>query len=133
MVSRIGRLAATLAAAFVGLVLGFMVGASGNLLPQPADYPFLAEHVPLPHHVPKVRGGLSFRFVMAHDVLHERFAKHGPAHYRERNRLTRARLEKLVPDDPASFALADDLAAGLGRLGKPDEAVAVLRDKLARQ
>ena len=43
------------------------------------------EHVaPLPHHIPPTEGGASFRFAMAHDVLHERYPKHGPAFYTER-------------------------------------------------
>jgi hypothetical protein len=125
--------ALTAVAAVVGLAAGWVGGAIGHVLPQPRDYPFLAEHVPLPHHVPRHKGGLSFRFAMAHDVIHERFPRHGPAHYRERNRITREKLAKRSPDDPATFSLADDLAAGLDRLGRPGDAVAVMRDKLARQ
>ncbi|QJW95501.1 hypothetical protein [Frigoriglobus tundricola] len=89
--------------------------------------------MPLPHHVPQYAGGVSLRYAMVHDVIHERFPKHGPAHYRERNRLTTHALAALAPDAPAAFPLADDLAAGLERLGRPNEAVTVVRDKLARQ
>lgn len=119
--------------ALVGWAVGWLAGSIRHVLPHPVDYPFLAEYVPLPHHVPKDLGGLSFRFAMAHDVVHERFPRHGPAHYKERERLTRERLSSLPPDDPARFPLADDLAAGMERLGRSDEAVAVMRDKLDRQ
>jgi hypothetical protein len=70
---------------------------------------------------------------MVHDVIHERYARPGPAHYRERNGLTEQKLAALAPDDPAAFPLHDDLAVGLERLGRSDEAIAVMRDKLARQ
>jgi hypothetical protein len=123
----------TAVTAVVGLAVGCVAGSVGHLIPIPADYPHLVEFVPLPHHVPSHQGGASFRFAMAHDVLHERFPKHGPAYHRERERLTRAKLAKLAADDPQSFPLADDLAAALDALGKPEEAVAVIRDKLARQ
>src|SRR4051812_48843884 len=66
-----------------------------------------AEYTPLPHHVPKSRGGVALRFAMVHDVIHERFPKHGPAHYRERDRLTREQLAALAPDDPAALPLMD--------------------------
>lgn len=133
MVDRLGRLVWTaFAAAVVGIFcsLGYSVG---HAIPRQADYPHLAESIPLPHRVPERPGGVPFRFAMAHDVIHERFPKHGPEHYRERDRLTREALAKLAPDDPAGFPLADDLGVGLERLGRSDEAVAVLRDKLARQ
>lgn len=127
------RLAWVTAAAALGLFAGCVGGSLRHLLPRSADYPFLAARVPLPHHVPQYAGGLSLRYAMVQDVIHERFPKHGPAHYRERNRLTRQKLAALPPVDAAAFPLADDLAAGLERLGRPDEAVAVMRDKLARQ
>jgi hypothetical protein len=127
------RVVVPLLAALPGYGIGWLAGAVGSVSPKPADFPFLVEHTPLPHHVPKYPGGLSFRFAMAHDVLHERFPKHGPAHYQERNRLTREKLAKLAPDDPARFPLEDDLGAGLDRLGRAEEAVAVLQDKLTRQ
>ena len=133
MQARIGRLVWTVIAALAGLVGGCVGGSVGHMDRDPANHPFLAEYVPLPHHVPKYPGGAAFRFAMAHDVIHERFPRHGQAHYRERNRLTREKLATLSRDDPAAFPLADDLAAGLDRLGRPDEAVAVMRDKLARQ
>jgi hypothetical protein len=112
-------------------VAGFAAAAA--LVWQRTEPPRRPVYYPLPHHVPKYPGGVSFRFAMVHDVLHERYPKHGPAHYQERNRLTREKLAGLPADDPAAFPLTDDLAAGLARLGKLDEAVELLRAKLARQ
>ena len=133
MRATIRRLFITAIGAVAGLVAGWVGGSLGHFLPRPDDYPFLAERVPLPHHVPQYPGGVSFRFAMAHDVILERFPRHSTPHYRERDRLTREKLARLTSDDPARFPLDDDLAAGLERLGRTDEAVAVLRDKLARQ
>ena len=126
----LGRIIRTAIAATVGLCVGWTADSIRHVNPKSANYPFLAQHTPLPHHVPKYLGGVSFRFAMAHDVIHERFSKHSPAHYRERDRVTREMLRGLVPGDPASFALLDDLGVGLDRLGRSDEAIAVLRDKL---
>src|SRR5262245_54618959 len=77
------------------------------------------ELVPLPHHVPKSPAAASFRFAMAHDVIHERYPKHGPAFYRERERLARERLAQIPADSDEAFGLADDIGTGLDRLGKP--------------
>ena len=68
--------------------------------------------VPLPHHNPPTAGGASFRFAMAHDILHERYPKHGPAFYTERNRLAYERLKVIPPDSDEAFALTDDIAPG---------------------
>ncbi|MDB5312009.1 MAG: hypothetical protein JWO38_6211 [Gemmataceae bacterium] len=124
----------TLVAGVIGACVGFFVFIFSHKTCYRAEAcPYLVEYSPMPHHVPQHRGGASFRFAMAHDVIHERFPKHGPAHYRERNRLTREQLAALAPDDPAAFPLTDDLAVGLERLGRPDEAIPLMRDKLARQ
>ena len=87
----------------------------------------------LPHHVPQYEGGLSFRFAMAHDVIHERFARHGRDHYLERNRLAQAAIDALPADDPKRWPLADDLAAGLDRVGESAAAVKVMQEKLSSQ
>ena len=99
------RIIRTAIAAAVGWCVGWAAGSVGHFIPKSAKYPFLAQHTPLPHHVPKYPGGVSFRFAMAHDVIHERFSRHGPAYYRERDRITREKLRRLASDDPASFAL----------------------------
>jgi hypothetical protein len=70
---------------------------------------------------------------MVHDVIHERYPRHGPAFYRERERLARERLAVLHPASEAALALTDDIAVGLDRTGRTDEAIALMRDKLKRQ
>src|SRR5262249_22713689 len=79
------------------------------------------------------------RFAMVHDVLHERYPRHGEAYYQERNRLCREQMNKPAPaiphakPDDAYLALFDDLGAGLDFLKQHDEAVHVLRGKLRLQ
>ena len=129
MLTRPWRFAWLLLAAVFGFVAGCVLAA---FTPQPPLLP-RTESVPLPHHVPRFAGGASFRYAMAHDVLHERYPRHGADHYRERNRITREKLARLAPDDPARFPLIDDLAAGATRLGQLDEAIELLRAKLVQQ
>jgi hypothetical protein len=123
--------------AFAGLICGGIVGAKGFLALH-AERQGITE-LPLPHHVPKFPEGITFRFAMAHDVIHERFARHGSAYYTERNQRVREALEKWQTgprDDQAwakHFALLDDLGVGLEALGQSAEAVQVMRDKLQEQ
>jgi hypothetical protein len=76
---------------------------------------------------------------MAHDVIHERFPSHGSAYYQERNRRARHALqEKRTKQPPETtsaeyFSLVDDLAVGEARLGRHEEAVRLMRAKLAEQ
>ncbi len=119
--------------ALMGYFVGWVGGSIGHVRMLSEEYPFLAERVPLPHHVPEHAGGVSFRFAMVHDVLLERYPKHGPAYYRERDRLGRFALAKLKPGDPNWLAAMDDLAVGVERLGRSDEAATLMREKLARQ
>jgi hypothetical protein len=70
---------------------------------------------------------------MIHDVIHERYPRHGPAFYMERERLARERLAVLHPDNDTALGLVDDIAVGLHRRGRTDEATALVRDKLKRQ
>jgi hypothetical protein len=131
---RIGRAVLFALAVLIGGCAGFVVPFATNPPTYRAEnYEFLAESVPLPHHVPQYSGHVALRFAMVHDVIHERYPKHGRAYYEARTRATRARLAPLHPDNPATFPMADDLAAELELLGQPTEAVAVMRDKLARQ
>lgn len=92
-----------------------------------------AVYARLPHHVPPAPEAVPFRFAMVHDVIHERYPRQGPAFYQERERLARDRLAVLPPDSEAAYALTDDVAVGLDRTGRTDEAVALMRDKLKRQ
>lgn len=93
---------------------------------------------PPPHHVPKYLDGISLRFAMVHDVLHERYPRHGKGYYTERNRLVRRELQAAALKSSGKltdgeFSLLDDLGAGHDALGQDDEAVRILRDKLKRQ
>jgi hypothetical protein len=96
-----------------------------------------SNYLPLPHHVAKYPDGVSFRFAMVHDVIHERYSRHGKAYYRERNRLVRAEIDKIKDADglpPADrLDLIDDLGVGLDVLGEDDEAVNWLRLKLRKE
>jgi hypothetical protein len=130
--SRGAALAVVAVGAIIGLCAGLSFGHS-HRLPGQAPSEEVREY-PLPHHVPKYEGGISLRFAMVHDVIHERLPRHGEAYYQERNRLARQGLaEHTGPHDDASFALFDDLGAGLDYLKQHDEAVRVLRDKLREQ
>lgn len=124
----VARGAILFSVALMGAVFGTCAGgASSSLFPSPIGY------LPLPHQVPRLQGDVSFRFAMAHDVIHERYPKHGPAHFRERERLTRAKLKELKPEYAAVSPLIDDLAAAMHRLDESDAAIAVLRDKFKAQ
>jgi hypothetical protein len=130
---------AVLGMACVGSCAGLTVSLS-NLLPWEETTSVKGQRYPLPHQIPKYAKGISLRFAMMHDVIHERFPRHGKAYYAERNRLVRLALKKAEagfhPKGELSdsyLALLDDLGAGLDFLGEHDEAVRVLRDKLTKQ
>ena len=65
--------------ALVGAVGGYCLQVTHFVDEEPVAYP-------LPHHIPKVEGGVTLRFAMVHDVLHERYAVHGKAYNEERDR-----------------------------------------------
>lgn len=95
--------------------------------------------IPLPHHVAKYPGGIALRLAMVHDTIHERYAVHGKAFYAKRNQLAQEALtkekNKQGPWQPTReyFALLDDLAVGLEKLGQHAEAVDVMQKKLEEQ
>src|SRR5438067_1994165 len=131
MMSRAGRAKFTVFMACVGGIGGCVASA---------HRPHRVEEFPLPHHISKYPGGVSFRFAMAHDVIHERFARHGDAYYTERNRRVRRQLEDFPPakrrdetTDELYFTLLDDLGVALEALGQRQEAVRLMRDKLREQ
>ena len=137
------RLALVSGVVLLGLVIaccaGVVLGVNGAF-DHPAFMATKVEEVPLPHQAARFPGGVSLRLAMVHDVLHDRYPRHGKDYYAERNRRVKRALEELearaggAPKPTAEyFALLDDLGAGLDHLGKHDEAVAVLRDKLKRQ
>lgn len=127
-----------LLAAVAGAIVGAIVDVAGAM-PHAARLASPVKVYPLPHLIPKYPGGIALRLAMVHDVIHQRFPKHGPAYYKQRNREVREELAQLEtsPGDfrPTDryFALLDDLGSGLDRLGDDDEAVRVLREKLRQQ
>jgi hypothetical protein len=123
------RLSLVLFTAVIGGAVGFFRGLGTT-----------ARVYPLPHHIPKHPGGISLRFAMVHDVIHERFPRHGRAYYEERNRRALQAIQDEDTRRPASqppsddlFAHLDDYGVGLERLGRHKEAIAVMDDKLRRQ
>ncbi len=134
---QIGTLVYIFLAALLGAVVGLIVGFTPLFQPPPVEK---LTDWPLPHHVPKYPGAVTLRYPMVHDVIHERFPRHGSAYYEERNRRVRLALEaenakrgadgKPTPD---YFVLLDDLGVGLDLLGQHEEAVQLMRDKLAEQ
>lgn len=116
----------------VGTAVGHSVGRKS--FPQLT----LPRACPLPHHVPKFPGVASLRFAMVHDVLTERYPRHGPVYYQERVRLTRLALaaeEAAMSGKPTPkyFELIDDLGVGLDLLGQHEQSISLLRDKLKKQ
>jgi len=118
--------------ACIGLLVAFLTGLSW--LP-PVD----SGSLPYPHVVPPSKGGVSLRFAMVHDVLHERLSRHGQAYYKERNRRARLALDELKGHQqagqppPKYFDLLDDLGVGLELAGEHDEAIRLMREKLRQQ
>jgi hypothetical protein len=126
--------------AAAGLVLGCVLAGCDALPAALSAWTTLRHEIPYPHHIPWSPAGISLRFAMVHDVLHERYPRHGKVYYVERNRLAREGLadsrDMAALDAQAlekRFALMDDLGAGLDFLGQDDEAVALLREKLSLQ
>ena len=57
-------------------LVGFALGSTIKL-----QHSVIEAQYPLPHHIPKYSGNLTLRFAMVHDVIHERFPRHGPDYY----------------------------------------------------
>lgn len=114
----------------VGLVFGAALGAAGHLSPPP-------DRTPEPYLAPQLPEGTALRMAMVHDVLHERFNRHGPAWFEARNRRTRDALDEIERSDdtgsPRHLELLDDLAVGLERVGKVADAIELMRGKLELQ
>lgn len=121
IVSLLGRLLLLLIAAIAGVVVGEALAGA---------FPGVDAAFPYAHVVPKSEDGVAFRFAMVHDVLHERFPRHGRAYYLERNKLTQAKLDAGMSD---VGPLVDDLAVGLEFAGDHGGAIRLLRAKLAKQ
>jgi hypothetical protein len=125
------------------VVLAAAVGALFGLVPSPrGSIAWVSEaphSYPLPHCVPKYPDGVSLRFAMVHDALHERYARHGETYYQERNRRVGEALGRVAsgqgpdPSSDEALALFDDMGVGLDALQQDDEAVRLMREKLRRQ
>ncbi len=120
-----------------GIVLGLLIIIPFAFRTVRAALPTRKVLYPLPHQIPKYAGGVSFRFAMVHDVIHDRYPRHGQVYYQERNRRVLAAIGKNKDADglppPEQFGLIDDLGVGLDTLGDSAEAVRWLRLKLKAQ
>jgi hypothetical protein len=121
----------------VGIALGLIIIVPFAFRVVRAALPTRTVFYPLPHQIPRYPGGVSFRFAMVHDIIHDRYPRHGKAYYQERNRRVLATIAKHKGADglppPDQFDLIDDLGVGLDSLGDSDEAVRWLRLKLKTQ
>ncbi|MBL8820084.1 MAG: hypothetical protein JNL58_28935 [Planctomyces sp.] len=133
MKSRTGALFGLLLASAAFGMAGFVIGTIRSMDRSPHHYPFLAERVPLPHSVPAIEGGVTLRFAMVHDVLTERFPKHGKAWYEHRNADITTRLSAENVSKQERWSLTDDLAVGYDKVGAPQKGVEILRVKLQEQ
>ena len=119
------------------VVLPIAVGLGVYLLANPLRGTLVERDLPLPYHIPKHAGNLTLRLAMVHDVIHDRYARHGPDYYRQRNQDVLAALKNLDParkgEADRYFQLQDDLGVGLEFLGRHEEAVALMRKKWSRQ
>src|SRR5437899_2643598 len=109
------RFTAIAGMALLGAIIGLCAGL-GNLAPLLKLGIEQTTYFPLPHQIPKYPDGISLRYAMVHDVLHERYPRHGTAYYTERNRQAREALRqekgKVYGDgkpSPLYFSLLDDL------------------------
>ena len=87
---------------------------------------------PAAYCVSKIPGGTSLRLAMVHDVLNERYLRHGNAWYARRN----ADARQIMADEPPApstvpsekyLSAMDDLAVGLEQIGQYDEAIALMQ------
>jgi hypothetical protein len=113
--------------------LGFLIGMIGgcfgpNLhLTHSSQEDKTAE--PAAYRMPAAKGMAELRMAMVHDVLVERYRRHGPAW----DRAQRAAAEARVAADPADLDAYDDAAMAAERLADHAGAEALLRAKAQRQ
>jgi hypothetical protein len=102
-------------------------GLIGALIPFGPPHKILC-----PHWIAPGPGRLSFSFVLAEDVLHERYARGDEAYYRERNRASQAVLPPVPTSTMSSnlFPAIDNLAVGYDRLHQSAKGIPWLRAKL---
>jgi len=122
----------------IALVAVAVIAVVNHLSRHSRDYLLTSgtEMIPAPWLIPVKPGEAVLHLTMVHDVIHERFPRHGPAWFTARQVQTQAELDRLSDqptDDERRFALLDDLAVGYERLGQPGLGILILRRKLERQ
>lgn len=95
------------------------------------------EAYPAPWRIALTPDGTALRLAMVYDVVHQRFPKHGPAWHEAVVERSTARIAHVEATDPAglfqpdALDLFDDQAVALDRLGRPADAIEVMRRKKA--
>lgn len=113
---------------FGGCFPGFIFVADRKITDPRAE-----KFIPLPHHFPENPDDLTFRFAMVHDVIHERYRKHGEEYYREKDRKSRQKLQSLLPGSKETLEVLDDLSSGLHLKENDPAVIKLLHDKLQMQ
>jgi hypothetical protein len=108
---------------------------AGEIVGNPLPLSPRSQIIPAAYRLPKIPGGTSLRLAMVHDVLHERYLRHGSAWYAQRNSDALKIIAEQTPPAGGSPSIQyldamDDLAVGLERTGQSDKAIAVLQKKL---
>jgi len=114
--------------AVAGFLAGYFIASEWNPLPLGSR----TRLIPAPYRLPKIPGGTALRLAMVHDVLHERYLRHGSAWYTQRNADARKIMAEQTPHSGSAPSLRyldalDDLAVGLERTGQSAEAISVLQ------
>lgn len=111
-----------------GLV-GFAVGCLGPDLGLYRGSGYARTYEPAAYRMPPAKGMADLRMAMVHDVLCERYRRHGPAW----DRVARAEAEARIAAAPADLDAYDDAAMAAERLDDRVAAEALLRRKAALQ
>ena len=85
--------------------------------------------MPMPYRIPAQRGMADLRLAMIHDVVCERYVRHGSA----RDQALKAAADGRIAQDPGDLAAYDDSALASERLGDQPTARRVLEVKAHRQ
>ena len=85
--------------------------------------------MPMPYRIPAQRGMADLRLAMIHDVVCERYVRHGSA----RDQALKAAADGRIAQDPGDLDAYDDSALASERLGDQPTARRVLEEKAHRQ
>lgn len=127
--SRVGRVLVALAISGVCGLVGFLVGALH------LTFATAVVERPAPHRTAPREGATPLSFAMVYDTVHGLHPEHGDAWHEAVARRARQTITAAPAEGPTSAAVLDaydDLAVALDRLGRPDEGLAVLAEKLPR-